>query len=84
MDNTADFKELVKLIPYRYGYATRIVEKLRTNGVYVSQSTVYHVINGKSKHPEIIGAFLDLVEEARAKQEVIEQRIKTLQQVQPL
>jgi ABC-type hemin transport system substrate-binding protein len=80
MDNPINTKELLDLIPYRYGYATRIVENLRDKGIHVSQSTVYHTINGKSNHPEIICAFLDIVEEARAKQEQINKRVQSLQQ----
>jgi hypothetical protein len=71
-------RELVKQFPKRYGYANKISQRLHQKGLFVTQSTIYHVVKGNTYHPEIINALMDELEQYRADQSQIHQRFDTL------
>ena len=79
MSATINGKELLSLLPHRYGYATKIVERLRTKGVHVTQATVYHAVAGKCHNAHIISELVELIQEYKTQKNNIEERIKALE-----
>jgi hypothetical protein len=79
MSATINGKELLSLLPHRYGYATKIVERLRQKGIFVTQATVYHTVAGKCHNPDIIGELVELIGEYKTQKHHLEERIKALE-----
>lgn len=73
-------KELIKQFPKRYGYATKVSQRLHQQGILVSESAIYHVIKGNTFNPIVINALMDEFESYKAAQSQINQRFMTIKE----
>jgi hypothetical protein len=72
----ARVRELINLLPKRYGYATKIVERLSQKGVSVELSTVYQVAAGNMQDEDILGELILLVDDYKRKQQELESKME--------
>ncbi len=72
----ARVKELINLLPGRYGYATKVVERLARKGVAVKLSTVYQVAAGNMQDEDILGELILLVDDYKRKQQELESKME--------
>ena len=47
-------KELIKQLPPRYGYANKVVERLKERGIVVSQVVVYQTVGGYNQNQSVL------------------------------
>jgi hypothetical protein len=72
----ARVRELINLLPKRYGYATKIVERLERKGVAVKLSTVYQVAAGNMQDEDILSELILLVDDYKRKQQELESKME--------
>jgi hypothetical protein len=72
----ARVRELINLLPKRYGYGTKIVERLERKGASVKLSTVYQVAAGNMQDEDILSELILLVDDYKRKQQELESKME--------
>lgn len=54
-------KQLIKILPNRYGYALKVKEALADRGIDVTKEMIYQTVFGNTRHADITREVITLV-----------------------
>lgn len=68
-------KDLVKVLPSRYGYALKVRDSLTKKGVDVTKEMIYQTVFGNTRHPDITREVIALVRDYKKSRKELDQEI---------